>query len=324
MNFLVRPLSNLSAGSYYCDRYIAQTTVGCYSQTPQGWYTSEPGFTASNPNDASRWIGTQTSSSSVTLQTYFYYIKYNSLGQQINQWAPFDPNTSAREYDVLGTPTQFAVSISGPSVGPCNTGTWTASVTGCYPPYTYQWYRMWICGGAAAPQSSGIVPDVNCGTWSSVGTSNPLQLYWCGGDGYLRVDVTDAHSQHASAQYFVAGAGGGGAQANRTNDELKLKLALPTQYSVASFPNPFNPTTTISYQLVEGAKVRLEIYDLTGRMVASLLEGEATAGSHSVMWKGTDQSGNTVASGVYLYRFWAQPLSGHSAYLTSGKLVMMK
>jgi hypothetical protein len=320
----------LSDGWYTVKRHEVRKTISYASISSAAVWGRGPassGWADDNgENYAYGWCdavpGTVTSSSA-QLRTYVYEVWY---GAQYMGWYPTTPGNVTFAYTVLGIPCQMSVGISGPTVGPCNTGTWTASVSCGAPPYSYQWYRMWTRGGGTSPsqQSSGVQPLVPCGVWTSVGTGNPLQLYWCGGDGYLRVDVTDAQQHLVSAQYFVQGAGGGGAQANRTNDEPRFKVSLPKEYSVASFPNPFNPTTTITYQLVEDAKVRLEVYDLTGRMVASLLEGEANAGSHSVMWKGTDQSGNALASGVYLYRFWAQPLSGHSAFLTSGKLVMMK
>jgi flagellar hook assembly protein FlgD len=70
-------------------------------------------------------------------------------------------------------------------------------------------------------------------------------------------------------------------------------------------PNPFNPETTISYELPEAADIRLIIADLSGQMVRTLVQGMHQAGRYSVVWDGRDTKGRVVASGVYLYRLEA-------------------
>ena len=67
-------------------------------------------------------------------------------------------------------------------------------------------------------------------------------------------------------------------------------------------PNPFNPITVISYALPEKARVTVEVYNIAGRLVRTLVDEEQEAGLRSVTWDGTDESGRSVASGVYLYR----------------------
>jgi hypothetical protein len=71
-------------------------------------------------------------------------------------------------------------------------------------------------------------------------------------------------------------------------------------------PNPFNPSTTISFSLPGESAVRLEVYDVSGRLVARLLDGEKRgAGPHDVEWNGRDASGRAAASGIYVYRLVA-------------------
>ena len=73
-----------------------------------------------------------------------------------------------------------------------------------------------------------------------------------------------------------------------------------------NYPNPFNPRTTISYNLVRQARVTLRIHDLAGRLVKLLVESEEQgAGSHSAVWRGRDDTGRAVASGTYFYRLEA-------------------
>ena len=69
-----------------------------------------------------------------------------------------------------------------------------------------------------------------------------------------------------------------------------------------SYPNPFNPVTTIVFNLGKPTRVSLRIYDAGGRLVRTLLEEPRGAGRHRLVWDGCDDSGRGVASGVYLYR----------------------
>jgi len=71
---------------------------------------------------------------------------------------------------------------------------------------------------------------------------------------------------------------------------------------VAGFPNPFNPTTRISYYVPTAGTVRVSIHSLTGRTVATLRSGHMEAGEHTATWNGRDATGGDVASGVYFVR----------------------
>ncbi len=76
------------------------------------------------------------------------------------------------------------------------------------------------------------------------------------------------------------------------------------------YPNPFNPVTTISYDLQVPATVNLAIYDVAGKLVQKLVSAESTpAGHHEIAWKGRDQAGLVVAAGVYFYRLDADGYS---------------
>jgi flagellar hook assembly protein FlgD len=70
----------------------------------------------------------------------------------------------------------------------------------------------------------------------------------------------------------------------------------------ANYPNPFNPSTTIRFDVPQSGLVNLTIYDLNGRRIATLVDENMAAGSHQVSWNGRDASGISVASGVYIYR----------------------
>jgi hypothetical protein len=65
-------------------------------------------------------------------------------------------------------------------------------------------------------------------------------------------------------------------------------------------PNPFNPATTITYELPAPGPVRLCVYDLRGRLVRTLVDGQRETGLHRIRWDGTDDRGRPQAAGVYL------------------------
>jgi len=72
-----------------------------------------------------------------------------------------------------------------------------------------------------------------------------------------------------------------------------------------NYPNPFNPTTTLQYDLPEDAQVNIMIYDLMGREVKTLVNNKQTAGFKSVLWDATNNLGQPVSAGMYLYRISA-------------------
>jgi hypothetical protein len=72
-----------------------------------------------------------------------------------------------------------------------------------------------------------------------------------------------------------------------------------------NFPNPFNPTTSITYNLTKQGAARLLVYDVGGRLVRELTQGVQPAGSHLVTWDGRDSNGNRLPSGTYFYRLEA-------------------
>ena len=80
-------------------------------------------------------------------------------------------------------------------------------------------------------------------------------------------------------------------------------MALPERFELgANYPNPFNPSTLIPYQLAASSHVRLEVFNLLGQRIATLVEGEQPAGMHTAVWDATDAAGQAVGAGVYLYR----------------------
>ena len=81
------------------------------------------------------------------------------------------------------------------------------------------------------------------------------------------------------------------------------RSALPQGFALGqNYPNPFNPSTVIPYQLPTTTHVRLEVFNLLGQRLATLVDGERPAGAHMTQWDGTDAAGRAVGAGVYIYR----------------------
>jgi parallel beta-helix repeat protein len=86
--------------------------------------------------------------------------------------------------------------------------------------------------------------------------------------------------------------------------------AAITSFALAqNYPNPFNPSTAISFVIPEAAQVMLQIYDVRGQLVKTLVDRMLAAGRHQVIWHGDNASGQQVASGVYFYRMQAGSFS---------------
>ena len=108
-------------------------------------------------------------------------------------------------------------------------------------------------------------------------------------------------------------------------DDISVETAVSTDIEPVfatklskNYPNPFNPTTTIAYSVKEAAPVKLEIYNIKGQKVRTLVNDVMTAGNHSVVWNGHDDNGKNVSSGVYFYRMTTPKFSA------TQKMLLMK
>ncbi|MFO7607810.1 MAG: FlgD immunoglobulin-like domain containing protein, partial [Candidatus Krumholzibacteriia bacterium] len=112
-------------------------------------------------------------------------------------------------------------------------------------------------------------------------------------------DAADAGRDDEAPEPAAAGAG----QPDFVDDEgPPPPEPLPEDWAT---PNPLNPATVIAFTLPRDGAVRLQVFDLKGRVVRTLVDGPRTAGRHQVRWDGLDQGGSAAASGTYLYRLVA-------------------
>jgi len=99
---------------------------------------------------------------------------------------------------------------------------------------------------------------------------------------------------------------------NKSYTQDELSSILPIDFELEqNFPNPFNPLTTIKFALPKNGMTTLEIFNVLGQRVRTLIDRELPAGYHTVTWNGEDNNGKESASGVYFYRLVS---GGRSAY----------
>lgn len=100
---------------------------------------------------------------------------------------------------------------------------------------------------------------------------------------------------------------------------VKALPGMPEEFALnQNYPNPFNPTTNIRFSLPKDERVTLQVFDVTGALVKTVLDETISAGNREVTWDGTNASGAKVASGMYLYRMQA------GNFATTKKMVLMK
>ena len=98
------------------------------------------------------------------------------------------------------------------------------------------------------------------------------------------------------------------------------QTGMPTEYALeGNYPNPFNPSTTIRYQLPAAGRVSIKVFDLTGKQVKTLVNEAMPAGYYRAVWDGRDARGAAVATGVYFYR-----ITVDNAFVQTRKMVLMK
>ncbi|MBN2357295.1 S8 family serine peptidase [candidate division KSB1 bacterium] len=105
-----------------------------------------------------------------------------------------------------------------------------------------------------------------------------------------------------------------------TDIEEPSQPFTPLTFSLQqNYPNPFNGSTTIAFETAQMGKVELAVYDITGRKIQGLVDGDLPAGRHQVIWDGKDHSGRIVGSGAYFYR-----LETEAGFKYTAKMLFLK
>ena len=107
-------------------------------------------------------------------------------------------------------------------------------------------------------------------------------------------------------------------QNDENNNTVPKDFAL-----LQNYPNPFNPSTSIEFSLPVAADVELNIFNILGQQVASLINEQQTAGNHSIIWNADDSKGIKLSSGIYLYKLKATGIDG-SEFQETRKMILLK
>ena len=154
-----------------------------------------------------------------------------------------------------------------------------------------------------------------------------VNSYWDDGPRLLVVDTLSFGEQDTDVSYGRYPDGSDiWQQMNPTpgftnTQELNIKdyINVLAKYSLhQNFPNPFNPTTTLRYDLPEQGHVRITIYDMLGRDVKTLINEYQDPGYKSIIWDATNDYGKPVSAGMYLYQIQA------GEYMQTKKMVYLK
>jgi hypothetical protein len=144
-------------------------------------------------------------------------------------------------------------------------------------------------------------------------TGNPTKWLWDFGDAAIDSVANPTHTYLADGVYDVTLIVSNGCSADTLTLSAAVQIngasavgdAAPARFGLGrSYPNPFNPSTTIVYHLARPGNVRLEVFDVSGRRVSTLVSGDKSAGRHEAVWRPRD-----LASGIYFARLSAGQLT---------------
>ena len=104
----------------------------------------------------------------------------------------------------------------------------------------------------------------------------------------------------------------------KRTEQITLK-AIPQTFALHhNYPNPFNPTTSINFDLPNNTNVTIAVYDINGRLVANLFKGVKSAGYHTISWDSRNQLGGKVSAGVYFYQLQSKE------FVKTRKMILLK
>ena len=104
-----------------------------------------------------------------------------------------------------------------------------------------------------------------------------------------------------------------------------VREVVPVQFALLqNFPNPFNPTTSISYALPTSSTITLKVYNALGQEIVTLVDQTQSAGYHEAVWNGRNNGGANVSSGIYFYRLEAKSSTGTEEFVQLKKMTLLK
>jgi len=320
----------LNDGVYEVVRHEVRKTVTfpqSFGIAPHAWGrgVATNGLSAASPNFGMGWCGVVSGSvtcAGATLRTYVYEvwrppIKFTDPWIYLG-WYPTEPDNVEFAYTALGDP---------PPAAPQN-----LTVTPVFSQALEYYYARvtWDANTESDFRRYRVhrVHDWEPATWYTTDTF--LNDY--------KFEIDPAHPLE-TACYYVEAEDWSGLISGPSNQECVsgqlnkyvyeglaefVEETLPDQFALrAAHPNPFNPSTTIEYDLPEASRVSLTVYDVMGREVRRW-ELQESAGYRQLVWDGKDRSGKLAPAGVYVYRLVAVSVESKERFTASRKLVLMK
>ncbi len=201
-------------------------------------------------------------------------------------------------------PPPLYASMSGPTyLSNLQSGTWTVTPSGGVPPYSYSWSYYVHCDGGPALEatvdSKGIITPnaVPCGTWFNIyNTTNTVSRTSDGRTFDLKCVVTDANNSTYTVTKTVTGSGS--ALMKQSTGEYLIDASIENEIlteSLETYPNPFNPSTKISFSVPYSGIVSLKVYDILGREVAELANKIFSPGKYEFEF-----DASSLPSGIYI------------------------
>jgi photosystem II stability/assembly factor-like uncharacterized protein len=155
----------------------------------------------------------------------------------------------------------------------------------------------------------------------------PLTIAWKVNGGTASYELSDGQDGKVFRAKEMTGEGTISVT-NASVSKVLVKLVgngqLPKEFALSqNYPNPFNPTTSVKYALPMDSRMTMEIYNILGQRVRTLMSGDQPAGYHSIEWNGLGNSGQQLASGVYFLQMSAKGVNG-ATFTELRKMMLMK
>jgi hypothetical protein len=203
------------------------------------------------------------------------------------------------------------------------------SSSGLYRRHNGVWAKMMLPIGVADNSFvQGLSVDGNSTLWASFvdnysNLGKGVSFTTTGGASWTHVGLDSVRLNqlvsYGDTTYALTQASGSFKMTAAIQTGVDDPAAVPRSFALMqNYPNPFNPSTTIEYSLERRAQVTLNIYDVLGQSVKRLVDESKSAGEYRVVWDGRNESGKSVASGVYFYRL---EVNNH---VDSKKMILLK
>lgn len=170
-----------------------------------------------------------------------------------------------------------------------------------------------MCFGNCYPESMDETDEIDI--WASDSMTFELDVVISSEAGNASIDITMTSGLESKTITF---------EINTKSTNIDDRSIIIEKYILNdNYPNPFNPTTNISYYLSQNAHVQLSVFDMKGKIVQSLINMNQSKGTHLTTWNGMDSNGVLQAAGVYYYQLKVLN-NGTLHYLTTKKMVLLK